>query len=297
MNLDRIVSRNIKQFLKENVTAEYINSRLSIPKVRGGWNTNKIIKYLKSNGSYYSTLTAIREIADFDNVDELESHLFWHGSQYLQTYLKPSITKSEKWAEQYGGGGYGDRYYAVSLTKRKKTASNFAMNARPIVHPVIVAKDAVIKDMEGKLQDAYDLEEIIVDLYTEGVDAVWIGGGEGELCVINPRCIINVSGASQFYNMCYNQGHNNDSLENPTKEQLETLLNLCKNYIEYLKENPKPNKPKEPNERFKDREWYKYDKMLDAYNKYKENPTEIDNAITTHNQKRDEIINALKFRG
>ena len=295
-DLSNMVVESLNLILSENASQEAITSRRMIPKVRGGWNEKKIINYIKHNSSYRDTMTAIKEIAEFDNVNELRDHLFWHGSQHAQRCLTPSMAKSEKWAETYGGGGYGDRYYAISLTKRKKTASNFAMNSRPYIHPIILAKDAVVKDMEGKISDSYELNEIIVDLYDEGVDAIWIGGGEDELCVINPHSIVNVADAKQLYNFCYGQDGGNDSLENPSDEMLAKLLRMCKEYVEYRNANPRMVVPEKPNDRFKDLETYDYDKKLERYNKYLEDPSEIDNSNRMHNERQKEIIDALKFK-
>jgi hypothetical protein len=40
------------------------------------------------------------------------------------------------------------------------------------------------------LDDASQIEDIILELYEQGVDAVWIGGGEEELVVVNPYSIL-----------------------------------------------------------------------------------------------------------
>lgn len=51
------------------------------------------------------------------------------------------------------------------------------------------------------LNDAADLDDCIIDLWKEGIDAVWIGDknrGEQELCVINPKAIVNID-SSDYY--------------------------------------------------------------------------------------------------
>ena len=202
------------------------NPREYLPRVRGGWTQPKITKQLKKNGSLSGPLESIRLIAEFDNVDELRSHIFWHGSKYIQTSLKPSIVLPRYQVERDGGGGYGRQYWGISLTSDKFTATNFGGTGSrgTWVHPVVLAKDAVVKTMP-KLTDADDVEDIIEELWNEGIDAVYIGGGgESELLVLNPKCIANME-ASQYYEY-YRLYRSNVS--NPSDEQLQELLDKCK---------------------------------------------------------------------
>ena len=167
-------------------------SRLMIPNVRGGWTKQKIINYLKTWGSdVVSTPTLAKYISEFDNWEELKKHIYYHGTtNYIEKSLYPSIKFSERWAEQQGGGGYGERYFGISLTKRKRTAEAFSGNESSVtIYPIILKRDAKVIERTD-LEDASDIEDIIVELYENGVDAVWIGGGEEELVVVNPRSII-----------------------------------------------------------------------------------------------------------
>ena len=278
---------------------EGFNPRRYIPKVRGGWNKNKILKYLKSMPSNHGSLTAAQFIAEFDNVNELKEHIFWHGSPYLQTKLKPSITKSERWAEQFGGGGYGQRYWGISLTSNKYTATSFAGTSHGVnVHPVVLAKNATVKELP-EFTDAIDVEDIIVDLYTEGVDAVYIGkkgAGEQELLVINPKSICNMD-AAQYYK-CYNLFK--DKVPMPTDEQLEDLLISSKEYIKDYKNVPKkPMKPLPPqkpskfsyddNEQFVRKSDDIYNQELDQYNK---DLSDYDNKLKDYEQKLNDFNNS-----
>ena len=202
------------------------NPREYLPRVRGGWTQQKITKQLKKNGSLSGPLESIRLIAEFDNVDELRSHIFWHGSKYIQTSLKPSIVLPRYQVERDGGGGYGRQYWGISLTSDKFTATNFGGTGSrgTWVHPVVLAKDAVVKTMP-KLTDADDVEDIIEELWNEGIDAVYIGGGgESELLVLNPKCIANME-ASQYYEY---HGLYKSNISNPSDEQLQELLDRCK---------------------------------------------------------------------
>lgn len=167
-------------------------SRLMIPNVRGGWTKEKIIKYFKEYGSDSAgTTTLAKYISQFDNWQDFKEHIYYHGTtNYIERKLMPSMAFSEKWAEQHGGGGYGDRYYGISLTKRKRTAESFSGQENGVsIYPVILKKDAKVIERTD-LQDASDVEDIIVELFEQGIDAVWIGGGEEELVVINPYAII-----------------------------------------------------------------------------------------------------------
>ena len=201
------------------------NPREYLPRVRGGWTQPKITKQLKKNGSLSGPLESIRLIAEFDNVDELRSHIFWHGSKYIQTSLKPSIVLPKYQVERDGGGGYGKQYWGISLTSDKSIATIFGGTGSrgTWVHPVVLAKDAVVKAMP-KLDDAIAAEDIIEELWNEGIDAIYIGGGESELLVLNPKCIANME-ASQYYEY-YRLYRSNVS--NPSDEQLQELLDKCK---------------------------------------------------------------------
>ena len=202
------------------------NPREYLPRVRGGWTQPKITKQLKKNGSLSGPLESIRLIAEFDNVDELRSHIFWHGSKYIQTSLKPSIVLPRYQVERDGGGGYGRQYWGISITSDKFTATKFGGTGSrgTWVHPVVLAKDAVVKTMP-KLTDADDVEDIIEELWNEGIDAVYIGGGgESELLVLNPKCIANME-ASQYYEY---YGLYKSNISNPSDEQLQELLDKCK---------------------------------------------------------------------
>jgi len=203
----------------------FSRSRLFIPDVRGGWNKNKILKYLKSHSTESGYTYAISKvISSFDSVDDFADHIYYHGTaNYIEKGLKPSITLTERQAEQMGGGGYGNRYWGISLTKRKKTAESFSgMSSSVTIYPVILKKDAKVIIREN-LKDAAEIEDIIVDLYESGVDAVWIGGGEEELVLINPYAAIIYKNGSESHAVY--GGFKSKQL---TKEQIQDLYNKGK---------------------------------------------------------------------
>lgn len=227
--------------LKESTNAfssQEFNPRNAYPKVRGGWTKDKIKKHIRP--SMNGVNRAIYLIAEFNDINELRNHLFWHGSQFRQEHLKPSIKLNRDYVERYGGGGYGDQYWGISLTKSKNIATQFSIGRGVTVHPILLCKNAKVVE-HTDLDDAADIENMIEELWNENVDAVWIGGGEEELVVINPNAIVNVSEASEYFEL-YNL--NTKSILNPSDAQLQELLNTCKEYVKNGHRCPvKPMKP------------------------------------------------------
>jgi hypothetical protein len=171
-------------------------------------------------------------ISDFDNFEDFKSHIYFHGTtNAIDKGLKPSITMTEKQAETYGGGGYGQRYFGISLTKSKKVAESFAgMKSYVNIYPVILKKDAKVISKED-LSDASEVEDIIVDLYNQNVDAVWIGGGEQELVVINPYAVsLYKKGVESF------QAYGGFKSVEPSDEKLLSIYNKAKKEAKSLKE-------------------------------------------------------------
>lgn len=168
--------------------AEDYDYRRGLTKVRGGWTKAKIIKEVKvHHAKLLSTYGISREIAKFDSPEELEANIYYHGTPgYISGALKPSITMSDRFIEANGGGGYGQKYWGVSLTKNKKVAESFSGTKSSVnIYPVILKKNAIVKEMPD-IKDSADLDDHIEQLWNEGIDAVWIGGGEEELVVLNP---------------------------------------------------------------------------------------------------------------
>lgn len=177
--------------------------RAGITKVRGGWTKEKIIKELKTLPSKSGKLLQ-REIAKFDSAEQLGEHIFYHGTGgAVSKGLKPSITMSERQAAQNGGGGYGERYFAISVSKSKNIASNFTGQSRfGTVYPVILRKDANVISMP-EISDASELEDHIVDLWNRGVDAVKLGdwnskASEQELAILNPYAVFKYDVSESF---------------------------------------------------------------------------------------------------
>ena len=90
--------------------------------------------------------------------------MFYHGTQFGGGSLKPSILMSDRDIERIGGGGYGDKYWGVSVSRRKDIASRFSSGRSVRIYPIILVKNAKVKEMPN-LDDAADLEDYIVDLW------------------------------------------------------------------------------------------------------------------------------------
>jgi hypothetical protein len=209
-----------------------INPKSVMPRVRGGWTKEKILRYLKSWGSYFGAVKAVKEISNFDSVEDFKNHVFYHGARYgTSGSMSPSITMSDREVERIGGGGYGEKYWAISVTKSKRVAGNFATamdDGR--IYPILLVKNAKVIEMP-ELTDSADLEDHIVDLYNQGVDAVWIGdknAGEQELAVINPRAIINI-GKADFYR-AFRLGSEENPIRMKTDKDFETIFEFAKDY-------------------------------------------------------------------
>jgi hypothetical protein len=168
------------------------NYRTRITKVRGGWTKEKLKKELRHKKGTRSDSFFNKEICRYDNPKDFEDNLFYHGSGRHISDLKPSISLTN--TNDFGGGS-GEKYYAISLSKSREMASNFtgASNSGNVA-PVILKRNAIVKKMP-ELKDANYLDDIITELWEEGVDAVLIGDhsskhGEQELAILNPACII-----------------------------------------------------------------------------------------------------------
>lgn len=230
------------------ISEAYLNKvrdpRLLIPKVRGGWTKDKIKRYIQP--SSHGVWRAIEFISEYDSPEDLKNHMFYHGSSFgTSGGMKPSIKQRKEWAEQYGGGGYGERYWGISVTPDKTIASNFA---HPLanhvgIYPVLLAKGAKVEELP-KMSDAIEVEDIIEELWNRGVDAVKLGpSSEKELLVLNPTAMCNI-GAPDFYNLF---GLTKDKIRKPTDEDIRKMWEFAKRYMEmreWRKANPRPEQPK-----------------------------------------------------
>ena len=224
------------------------NPRSNVPSVRGGWNEKKILRYLKANPSLHGVRTAARLISEFDTVDELKDHMFYHGTRNYVGKMQPSMTQSERWAQEHGGGGYGQRYWGISVSKSKKVASNFGNPSPGVsIYPVVLAKGAKVIDRPD-LTDAADVEDHIVELWNDGVDAVRLGDwskdtSEQELLVLNPRAICNIGTADSY--RYFQLGSDENPIDIKDDAHIARMLEAAKDYADYspTKRFGKPVRP------------------------------------------------------
>lgn len=228
----------------QKVKSSY-DPRDAIKPVRGEWTKSKIIRRLKDLvGTRTGYSFAARRIAEFDSAEELAEHMFYHGTQFGGGRLKPSILMSDSEIGRIGGGGYGEKYWGISVSRSKRVASNFSTGRSIRIYPIILVKNAKVKEMP-ELKDAVELEDYIEDLWKEGVDAVWIGdknAGEQELCVLNPAAIVNIDRAD-FYDY-FKLGTSENPLHIIDANGIEKLYQDAKRYVNALENKPqKPEKP------------------------------------------------------
>lgn len=123
---------------------------------------------------------------------KLKSDTFYHGTSaenargIMQTGFKRGADLPE---DAFRGGGYGKLQNSVSFTETPKDASRFSTLSKG--GEIVEAKlkpNAKVVSIEG-VEDAIDLEDYISYLKKQNIDAVYIGGGEKELVVINSKAI------------------------------------------------------------------------------------------------------------
>ena len=258
------------------------NPRASISPVRGQWTKDKILRRLKDiGGSRKGLIRAAKIISEFDSPEELEAHMYYHGTQYGGGALKPSILMSDRDIERYGGGGYGVKYWGISVSKSKKVASNFSQGEGVSIYPIILCKSAKVVEVNG-VEDAEDLDEYIEQLWKDGVDAVWIGKGEQELCVLNPNAIVNIGRADHY--RYYKLGSEENPLKIIDKEGIAKLYHDAKAFIQAYKKSPK--KPLMPS---------LFEESNNGELEYKPKD-KYEAEMREYEQKKDEYLNSDEYR-
>jgi hypothetical protein len=178
------------------------------PQHRGELTFDKVIKRIKNVSSLstrsdlFTTITYVAyiELKKFTSPQEIMDNIYWHGSGGgVSGGLQTGFNIVKKGSE--GGGGYGEQYHSISLSKNKNKASNFTGISRfGTVYPILLRKGAKIEEMPH-IQDANEIDDILVDLWLRKIDAVKIGNwsnesSEEELVVLNPRAILKFQGES-----------------------------------------------------------------------------------------------------
>lgn len=193
------------------------NVRWWIPATRGiGWTKDKIKRALRNVVSSSGKTIWNRSIKEYNNDKDLMNNVYYHGSQRSVSKLKPSIVITGMNENDFGGG-YGERYWGISLSKERNTASIFTGTGRSgAVAPVILRKSAKVIEMPN-IEDAVELEDHIEKLWNDGVDAVKIGDwnnkefGEKEIVILNPKAI--VTGENTYFQVYGKPKFSNLSLD------------------------------------------------------------------------------------
>lgn len=292
--------------IAESYINEVYNPRSHLPSVRGGWTKPKIKRYMPS--SRYGLKAAAEFIAEYDSVEDLKNHMFYHGTPYgTSKGMIPSIKQGRYWDETSGGGGYGERYWGISVTPSKKIASNFSSNSDSMkIYPILLAKHAVVEEAPD-ISDAAEVEDIIEDYWNRGVDAIKLGdSSENELLVLNPAAICNI-GTGDFYQV-YQLGQEMNPLRTKSDDDIAKMYEFAKEYLN----NPRfrePSKPKHPTESA--RSYYSdYDKTTRYYKRNEDGSTTniskdeydnimksyMDNALSDYDRKMKEYYDSEDYR-
>lgn len=174
---------------------EASNPRRRIPSWRGELTTDKILRTLRNKvrESFHGPIAGWKFIQSYTDPQDLAAHTYWHGSGGgFSGGLSPSISQP-RFDTNSAGGGYDQKYWGISVSKSKNVASKFTGNNRyGTVYMVLLHKDAKVKEM-SHLSDAVELEDHIVSLWEEGVDAVLLNQegdfSEKELVILNPHAV------------------------------------------------------------------------------------------------------------
>ena len=244
--------------------AKHSPYRGMFPNVRGGWNLNKIKRQLGMYSSSSGDNVFHKEVMRFSSPQEFEDNLYYHGTgSAVSGGLKAGYRQVRN--GMGGGGGYGEKYYSISLSKDKNQASNFTGDSyHGTVYPVILKKDASIIEMP-QLEDASQLEEILPKLWNRGIDAVKLGDwstrhSEQELAVLNPRALH--IGKGEYFPVFNKQRFDNPSMEEITQMWQEA----GDKYAQFLQE-----KGKKP--------LYRTQQIINEYNENKNNFLGQDNEL------------------
>jgi hypothetical protein len=123
---------------------------------------------------------------------KLKNDTFYHGTSAENSKGIMSSgfkTGGELPESNFRGGGYGKMQNSISFAETPKEASIFSKLTRDgkIVEAKLKPNSKVVS-IQG-VEDAIDLEDYITYLRKQKIDAVYIGGGEKELVVINPKAV------------------------------------------------------------------------------------------------------------
>jgi len=185
-----IQDKNDLEYLKQILNEDSINDILSGKK--NNW-----------RGTSYEDLAGVNIISETPKTIEqqlsgrikdvaLKSDTFYHGtsSGSADSIMSSGFIPGSKLPKSaYRGGGYGKMQSTISFAETPKEAGIFSTLTKD--GKIVEAKlkpNARVVSIDG-IEDAVDLEDYIGFLRKQKVDAVYIGGGEKELVVINPKSV------------------------------------------------------------------------------------------------------------
>lgn len=172
----------------------------------------------------YGVKGVLDQTAKYDSADDFANHIFYHGTAgYIDDGLKPSIGLSARKVDPNSfGGGHGARYWSASVSRSKNVASSFSGTSSGVsVYPVLLKKGSKVISRPD-IQDAAEIEDIIVELWDQGVDAVVIGDwddgySEQELAIINPFAVYTYNNADHY------RAFGKPRLNNLTAQEIQEL--------------------------------------------------------------------------
>ncbi len=123
---------------------------------------------------------------------KLNRDTFYHGTsaENADSIMSSGFKKGTELPENnFRGGGYGKIQNSISFTETPKDASRFSTLIKngEIVEAKLKPNSKIVS-IEG-IEDAVELDDYIPYLRKQNIDAVYIGGGEKELVVINPKVV------------------------------------------------------------------------------------------------------------
>ncbi len=177
--LARIFNEEVAEELRKNPNAK-------------NWRGNKYSDLAKVNIVSFEPKTIAEKLKGKIKGYKLKNKYLYHGTagDSADAIIKQGFkTGKELQEDAYRGGGYGKIQDSVSFALTPKSASRFAeLTKDGKIIKAKLKKNAKIVKIEG-IEDAIDLEEYLPFLRKKGIDAVYIGGGEREIVVINPKII------------------------------------------------------------------------------------------------------------
>jgi len=252
MDLNRIIREEIYHYM--------------YPQHRGELTFDKVVKRIKGTQSLSTksdlfniiARTGYIELKKFSSPEEIMEHIYWHGTGgYVSGGLKAGFNFANRNGEVEGGGGYGELYHSISVSKSKNMASNFtSMSRYGMVYPVLLRKGATVEEMPH-ISDANEIEDILVDLWLKKVDAVKIGewsndSSEQELVVLNPKAVLKFQGEGY-------QVYNKKRFTNPDISTYTAIYNTIQN-------NPAPDSKSELKVQYPEQNVQEYDDSVNMDN-------------------------------